>query len=59
MTWFFWLSLAVIITAIVAVVSIQPTGTRPIAHTHMMGMARFALLALVLIFAFLAFRATG
>ena len=57
MTWLFWLSLAVIMTAIVAVVSLQPKGTRPIAHTHMMGMARFALLAVALIFAFLAFHA--
>jgi hypothetical protein len=57
MTWFAWLGLAVLVTAIVAVASIQPKGTRPVAHTQMMGMARFALCALAVIFAYLAFRA--
>jgi hypothetical protein len=57
MTWQVWLGLAVIVTALAAVTSLQPKGTRPVSHTHMMGMARLALVALVLIFAYLAFRA--
>jgi hypothetical protein len=57
MTWFVWLGLTVFVTAIVAVARIQPKGTRPIARTRMMGMARFALLALVIIFAYFAFQA--
>jgi hypothetical protein len=57
MTWFAWLGLAVIITAIAAVTGIQPKGTRPVSRTHMMGMARLFLVALALIFAYLAFRA--
>jgi len=56
-TWFAWLGLAVLVTAIVTVASIQPKGTRPVAHTQMMGMARLALCALVVILAYLAFRA--
>jgi hypothetical protein len=56
-TWFAWLGLAVLVTAIVAVASIQPKGTRPVAHTQMMGVARLALAALVAIFTYLAFRA--
>jgi hypothetical protein len=57
MTWLAWLGLAVIITAIAAVTGIKPKGTRHVAHTRMMGMARFALLVIVIIFTYLAFRA--
>jgi hypothetical protein len=56
-TWLFWLVLAVIIAAVAAVTGMQPKGTRPVARTHLMGVGRVALLALVLIFAYLAFRA--
>ena len=57
MTWLTWLSLAVLITAVAAITGIKPKGTRPVAHTRLMGMARLALLVLVIIFAYLAFRA--
>jgi hypothetical protein len=57
MTWFAWLGLAVLITAIAAITGIKPKGTRHVAHTSLMGMARLVLLALVLIFVYLAFRA--
>ena len=57
MTWFAWLSLALLTTAIVAVASIQPKGARPVAHTQMMGVARIALGALAVIFAYMAFQA--
>ena len=57
MTWLFWLGLAVITTAIAAVTGIKPKGTRHVAHTSMMGMARIALLLIVVIFAYLAFQA--
>ena len=56
MTWLAWLVLAVIITAIAAVTGIQPKGTRPVAHTSMMGVARFALLGILIICAYLALR---
>ncbi len=59
MNWLVWLGLAVIITAIAAVTGIQAKGTRPVAHTSMMGMARLALLALGIIFAYVAFRASS
>ena len=36
---------------------IQPKGTRPIAQTRLVGVARIVLLVLVIIFAYLAFRA--
>ena len=57
MNWLFWLAVAVIVTAIVAVAGIQRKGTRPIEHTSMMGAARIALLALIVIFAYVVFRA--
>jgi len=56
-TWLFWLGLAVIMTAVVAVMSIQPKGTRSIGHTHMMTVARVALAAVVVILGYVAFRA--
>jgi hypothetical protein len=57
MTWLAWLGLAVIVAATAAVTGLQPKGTRPVSHTRMMGMARVALVALVIILAYVAFRA--
>jgi hypothetical protein len=57
MTWLFWLAVAVVVTATVAVAGIQTKGTRPIEHTSMMGVGRIALLVFVVIFAYVAFRA--
>ena len=57
MTWLVWLGLAVLITAVAAITGIKPKGTRHVAHTRMMGVARLALLVLVIIFAYLALRA--
>ena len=44
-------------SAVAAVTGLKPKGTRHVAHTRMMGMARLVLLAFVLILAYLAFRA--
>ena len=57
MTWLTWLGLTAIVVAIAAVLGIQPKRTRPVEHTHMMGMARGALLVLGIILAGLALRA--
>jgi len=57
MSWFAWLGLAVLITAIAAITGIKPKGTRHVARTRLMGGARFALLAIVIIVAYLVFRA--
>lgn len=57
MSWLFWLAVAVIVTAVVAVFGSQPKGTRPIEYTHMMGVARFILVAVVIIVAYAVFRA--
>jgi hypothetical protein len=57
MSWFAWLGLAVLVTAIAAITGIKPKGTRDVGRTHLMGVARLVLLALVIIFAYLAYRA--
>jgi hypothetical protein len=57
MSWLFWLGLAVVIGIIAAVTGIKPKGTRPVARTRLMGVARFALLILIAIVLFLAYRA--
>jgi F0F1-type ATP synthase membrane subunit a len=56
MSWLGWLGLAVIITAGAAVTGIKPKGTRHVAHTSLMGMARVVLLAALIIVGYLAFR---
>ena len=56
MTWLMWLGLAVVITAVAAVTGFKPKGTRHVAHTRMMGMARVALAAVAIILFYLAFR---
>jgi hypothetical protein len=57
MNWLVWLGLAVVIAAIAAVTGFKPKGTRHVAHTRMMGAGRIALLIMVIIFAYLAYRA--
>ena len=57
MNWLVWLGLAVLITAGAAITGITPKGTRHVARTRLMGGARLVLVALVIIFVYLAFRA--
>jgi hypothetical protein len=58
MTWLTWLVLAVIIAAVAAVTGIKPKGTRPVAHTSLMGVARVVLGLVILLFLYLAFQAS-
>jgi hypothetical protein len=55
MSWLAWLGLAVVVAGIAAVTGLQPKGARPVAGTRMMGVARIALLILVVAFAYLAY----
>jgi len=57
MTWLGWLILAVLITAVAAVTGIKPGGTRHVARTRMMGAARFVLVLVILILAYIVYRA--
>jgi hypothetical protein len=55
--WLVWLGLAAVIVAVAAVTGIKPRGTRSVSHSRMMGMARLALLAIVIILVYVALRA--
>lgn len=57
MNWLVLLGIAVVIAAVAAVTGLKPRGTRPVAHTRMMGVGRVALVAIALILAYVAFRA--
>ena len=57
MTWFAWLAVAVLITAVAAVTGIKPRGTRHVARTSMMGVARGVLLFIVVVVLYMAYRA--
>jgi hypothetical protein len=57
MSWLVWLGLAVLIGVIAAVTGIKPRGTRHVAGTRMMGIGRIALIILIALFVYLAFRA--
>jgi hypothetical protein len=57
MSWLVWLGLAVLIGVIAAVTGIKPKGTRHVAGTRMMGIGRIALIILIALFVYLAFRA--
>jgi hypothetical protein len=57
MNWLVWLGVAVVIAAIAAVTGIKPRGTRPVAHSRMMGMGRVALFVIVVILLYVAYRA--
>jgi hypothetical protein len=55
-SWIFWLGLAVMIGALAALTGLKPAGTRPVAHTRLMAVARFVVVLLALLFLYLAYR---
>ncbi len=56
MTWFTWLMLAVVVTAVAAVAGLQPKGARPVGGTHLMSVARavLVLFAVIVLYWFIA-----
>jgi len=56
MTWLTWLMVALLVAAFAALTGIKPQGSRPVAHTRLMGVARFVLVVVALIVAYIAFR---
>lgn len=56
MSWIFWLGLAVVIGALAALTGLKPRGTRPVANTRLMGVARFILIVMVIVFFYFAYR---
>jgi hypothetical protein len=57
MTWLSWLMIAVVIAAVAAVTGVKPKGTRPVARTQLMSVARVVLFVLALIVAYFALTA--
>lgn len=57
MTWLTWLLVVAVIVAIAAVTGFKPKGTRHVARTRLMGGARLVLIVIVIIIAYLAYRA--
>jgi hypothetical protein len=56
-SWIVLLGLAVVVAAIAALTGVKARGTRPVAGSRLMGIGRIVLLILVVILAYLAFRA--
>ena len=56
MTWLGWFAIALIVTVFAAVTGIKARGTRPVARTQLMGVARWVLLLIVLLVAYQAYR---
>lgn len=59
MSWIVWLGIAVAIGVVAALTGAKPKGSRPVASTRLMGMARLILIVGALIFLFLAYRGCG
>jgi hypothetical protein len=59
MNWIVWLGLAVLVAVVAAVTGIKPKGSRPVAHSRLMGAGRFVLLIVIVLFAWMAYRAHG
>lgn len=56
MSWLVWFALAVIVTGVAAVTGIKPKGTRHVAHTSLMGVARVFLWIIAIVLVFQAWR---
>lgn len=55
-SWIFWLGLAVVVGAVAALTGLKPKGSKPVSNTRLMGVARFILMVMVLLFLYLAYR---
>jgi hypothetical protein len=57
MSWLAVLVIVVLIVAVAAITGFKPKGTRHVARTRMMGVARITLVVVVIIVAYLVFQA--
>jgi len=57
MPWLAWFALALVITGFAAITGIKAKGTRPVAHTQLMGVARWVLFLIAIIVAYQAYKA--
>src|SRR5581483_10783115 len=58
MTWYTWLIAAAILTAFAAATGIKPRGTRHVAGTQLMGVARVVLIFAVVVVLWFAYAAS-
>ena len=56
MTAFSWVLVVLVIVAIAAITGIKPSGTKPVARTRLMAVARVVLVLLALAIAYFAWR---
>ena len=56
MNWLTWLGLALILGVVAAVTGLKPRGTRHVAGTRMMGVARLVLIVIIAILLYMAWR---
>ena len=59
MSWIFWLGLAVGVSVVLSVTALKPKGTRPVAHTRLLAIARVILLIVVVILFFVWLQQRG
>lgn len=59
MSWLAWIGIAVVVAGIAAVTGMKPKGSRHVAGTRMMGVARVVLVLIAIVFAVIAFQARG
>lgn len=52
MSWIFWLGIAVGLSVVFSLTALKPKGTRPVAHTRLLAIARVILLILVAVLFF-------
>ncbi len=57
MSWLTWLALAVIVAGLAAMTGLKPRGTRQVARTDLMSVARVVLVLIVLILGAVAYYA--
>jgi hypothetical protein len=56
MSWVFFLTIAVVVGALFAVLGIKPRGARPVAGSRMMPVARIVLVIVIALLLYLYFR---
>jgi len=57
MSWLFWLGIAVLVGVVAAITGAKPKGTRPLARSRLIGVARVVLWIVVVLVLWLAYRA--
>ena len=57
MSWLVWWLIDVLVAAFAGLTGITPMGSRPVAHTRLMSVARFVFVVILLIVAYVVFRA--